>query len=134
MPGLRPLESRLLLSRLAPSCEAEIRRFIFLALWNLVLFIEFRVRSRSLRCERVGWTAGCLPSMLYFRTYFTVHRSWDRVFVLYVHMAKDHPFTPEPPRPTRPVTRVLQREHVASEQLPPLTAFLPPPSPVEPEP
>jgi hypothetical protein len=48
-----------------------------------------------------------------------VHWSWDRVFVLYVHMAKYQLLTPEPPSTPRPVTRVLHRGHIASEHFPP---------------
>ncbi|KAJ7861366.1 hypothetical protein B0H14DRAFT_530733 [Mycena olivaceomarginata] len=91
-------------------------------------FLSFepsRGRSQcSPHCGRVGWTAGRLPSTLYSRTYLIVHRSSDRFFVSYVHMAKYDPFTPEPPRPTRPVTRVPQRGYVASEHNTPELHFI----------
>jgi hypothetical protein len=74
---------------------------------------------RVVRCGRVGWTAGRLPSTL-LCTYFTVHRSSDRFFVSYIHMTIYHLLRPEPPSPTRPVNRALQRGHAASKHHPPL--------------
>ncbi|KAJ7362537.1 hypothetical protein DFH08DRAFT_1024799 [Mycena albidolilacea] len=55
----------------------------------------------------------------HLRTYLTIDRSHDRLFVLYVNMANHYPLTPELRASLRPVTRVLQREHVASEYRPP---------------
>jgi hypothetical protein len=72
------------------------------------------------RCGRVGWTAGRLPSTLYLHTYFTVHRSSDRFFVSYIHMTNYHLLIPEPPPPTQPVNRALQRGHATTKHHPPL--------------
>jgi hypothetical protein len=54
----------------------------------------------------------------------------DHIFVLYVHMENDHPFTQEPPWPMEPVTWVLQREqspvntiHLSPRVLPPTSPF-----------
>jgi hypothetical protein len=39
-------------------------------------------------------------------------------------MYKYHLFTPEPPLSPRPVTRVLYREYIASEDIPPKPQFI----------
>jgi hypothetical protein len=86
---------------------------------------SYIVQLRDSRCGRVGWTTRRPPPILYFRTYFTVCRSSDRTFVLYVHTYKYHPFTAEPPPSPWPVKRALHREHAASEPDTPEPHILP---------
>ncbi|KAJ7865506.1 hypothetical protein B0H13DRAFT_1898532 [Mycena leptocephala] len=72
---------------------------------------------------QLGGNAGKLP-----------WEAFPDAFVLYVHTYKHHPFTHEPPPSPRPVTRVLYREYVASEDIPPEPQFIAQTEPFRPAP